>query len=85
MAGAFYSANATVGAHGAVPITPNDSTEFPTTRGIYVGGTGAINVEMADGQTVLFSAVPTGVILPIQVVKVLTSGGTTATNLVALY
>lgn len=80
---AYRTSNATVAAHGAVAITPNDSTEIPITRSIYVGGTGNINVVMADGQTVLFSNVAVG-IFPIQVQQVL-STSTTASLLVALY
>lgn len=80
---AHRSADATVAAHGAVAITPSDSTEIPVTRSLYVGGTGNINVTMADGQTLIFSSVPVG-ILPIQVTKVL-STSTTASSLIALY
>lgn len=79
----YRSANATVAAHGAVAITPSDVTVIPTTRSIYVGGTGNINVVMADGQTALFSNVAVG-IFPIQVQQVL-STSTTASLLVALY
>ena len=83
--GAHLSANATVSAHGAVAIIPNDSTVIPVTRAIYVGGTGDIAVRTPDNETsVVFRAVPAGVIFPIQVDMVLTTG-TTATNLVALY
>lgn len=80
---AYRSANATVSAHGAVAVTPSDVTILETTRALYVGGTGNINVTMADGQTVLFTAVPVG-IFPVQVSQVL-STSTTATNIVALY
>lgn len=77
------SANSTAPAHGAAAITPNDSTDFPVTRSIFVGVTGNVAVRMADGMTITFSNVPVG-ILPIQVDKVLATG-TTATNIVALY
>lgn len=80
---AYRHANATVSAHGAALITPSDSAVIPITRGIFVGGAGNINVRMADGNTILFTGVNTG-ILPIQVDMVL-STSTTATNLVALY
>ena len=70
-------------AHGAVAITPNDSTVFPTCRSIYVGTAGILRVRMADGQTTTFPTVAAG-IFPIQVDKVL-STTTTATNLIALY
>jgi hypothetical protein len=83
--GAHLSANATVSAHGAVAITPNDSTVIPVTRAVYVGGAGDIAVRLPDNETpVTFVGVPAGIIFPIQVDKVLTTG-TTATNLVAMY
>ena len=83
---AFRHANNTVSAHGAVAVTPNNSTVIPITRALWVGGTGNISVRMADGQTVLFSNVPVGV-LPIQVDQVHANspGTTTATLIVALY
>lgn len=80
---AFRDADATVAAHGAVAVTPSDATVFPVCRSIYVGGTGNINARMADGQTVVFSAVAVG-IFPIQVDMIM-STSTTATNIVALY
>jgi len=49
---------------------------------LYVGGTGDINCVTASGQTVLFTAVPQGIWMPVQVKQVL-STGTTATLLVA--
>lgn len=80
---AHRTADATVAAHGAFLVTPGDATFIPVTRALYVGGTGNLNVRMADDQTVLFTAVPVG-IFPIQVDQVL-STSTTATNIVALY
>jgi hypothetical protein len=84
MAGSYRSANATVAAHSAFVVTPSDATIIPATRGLYIGGAGNINVVMAeDENTVLFTAVPAGFILPIQVIQVL-STSTTATAIVAL-
>ena len=84
MAGSYRTANATVSAHSAFVVTKSDSTILPVTRGLYIGGTGDVNVVMAeDENTVLFSAVPAGTILPIQVIKVM-STSTTATLIVAL-
>jgi hypothetical protein len=83
MAGKHSTANATVSAHGAVAVTPSDATVFATTRALYVGVSGDVAVQMADGQTVTFTAVPVG-IFPVQVIQVL-STGTTATDMVRLY
>jgi hypothetical protein len=70
-------------AYDGVAITPSDATIIPTTRAIYVGVTGNINVRMASGNTVLFSNVAVGV-FPIQVDQVL-STSTTATTMIAMY
>ena len=79
----YRTADATVSAYDAKAVTPSDSTDLRPTRALYVGGEGDIQVEMALGSVVTFSAVPVG-ILPIQVVKVY-STSTTATNILALY
>jgi len=81
--GKHLSANATVSAHGAVAITLSDTVVIPTTRAIYVGTSGNIRVQTADGQDVTFANVPVGV-FPLQVEKVY-STSTTASDLIALY
>lgn len=69
----------------AFAITPSDSDELETeTRAIYVGNGGAIKVKMAGGETVTFSGVPTGTVLPISVDQVFTTD-TSASGLVGLY
>ncbi len=69
-------------AAGAYRVVPSDSADLSqTSRGIYIGGTGHLVVEMINdpvGTTVLWSALPVGTILPIQVRKILATG-TTAT------
>lgn len=81
---AYRTADATVSAIGTVAVTPSDSTVLALTRGLYVGGAGAVAVRMANGTTGTFSAVSAGTLLPFQVDKVL-STGTTATLIQALY
>lgn len=73
-------------AGSAFAITPSDATPlFRVTRGIYVGGTGDIECIMADtGATVVFNAVPQGVILPVRVTHVKATN-TTATLLRGMY
>ena len=57
---------------GGFAITPSDTIVFgSTTRGIYVGGLGNVNAVLVNGDTVLFTAVPVGTILPIQAKQVL--------------
>ena len=83
--GAYRSAAATAPAHGAAIVTKSDVTVIPVTRALYVGGTGDLNLHFPDqNQTVLFSAVPAGTVLPVQVDQVL-STSTTATLIVALW
>lgn len=69
---------------GGVAVTKSDTTVLAPTRGIFVGGTGNLTVDFADGTTdVLITAPVVGTILPISVVKV--KAATTATAIVALY
>lgn len=71
------------GAWGAVVVTKSDSTVIPTTRALWIGGTGNVTVEFASTSTpVELTNVPVG-ILPVQVIRVLAA--TTATGIVALY
>lgn len=84
MAGAFRTANATVAAHGAASVTLSDSAEIPVTRSLFIGVGGNVQVQMADGQTVIFKNTNTGSILPVQVTKVFTTN-TTATDIIALF
>lgn len=83
---AYLSADATVSAHRASAVTTSDSTIYQQpTRALYIGGSGNITVDMADGGTsVLFAGVLSGTILPIQVTRIYATG-TTATSIVALY
>ncbi len=78
----------------AIAVTVSDSTNINfggkggPTRGLYVGSGGDISVEMAgaglNDATVIFVAVPTGTLLPIQITRV-NSTGTTASSLTAIW
>jgi hypothetical protein len=68
---------------GAV-ITPNDGADIANTSlALWVGGAGNLNVDLADGGTVLVSGIPAGTLLPLRVKRV-RSTSTTATLIVAL-
>ena len=68
----------------AVAVTPDDNNDLAyVSRAIYVGGAGNLEVVMLDGQTVVFSGVTAGTVLPIRVTRV-KSGSTTATLILAL-
>ena len=82
---AYLTADATVSAHRATAVVTSDTNIYAQpTRGLYVGGSGNLTVDMADGGVaVTFVGVQGGTILPIQVTRVYVA--TTATSIVALY
>lgn len=51
---------------------------------LYVGVTGDVKVKTAAGNDVVFTGVPAGSFMPVQVTQVFATG-TTATNIVALW
>jgi hypothetical protein len=69
----------------AVAVTPSDSTPLASpARALFIGGAGTLTVDTAGGETsVLFSAVPAGATITLQVTKVHATG-TSATGVVAL-
>ncbi len=83
----YFDAQATsldAPAAGAFSVTPSDSLSLPvTTRAVYVGGGGALVVEMKSGGTVTFENLPDAALLPVRVSKVLEAS--TATDIVGLY
>lgn len=69
------------------PVTKSDATVLPVTRALYIGGAGDVAVKFEDdpsGTAVTLSGAAAGSIIPVRVVKVM-STNTTATNIVALY
>ena len=70
----------------AVVVTPHDTNDLTAyTRAIYVGGIGNLTVVMAgSGNTVTFTAIPVGTILPIAVSRIKATL-TTATLIVAMW
>jgi hypothetical protein len=72
-------------ARNAVAVTPsNDDDLTYTSRAVFVGTGGNLNVDMASGDTVLLTAVPAGAFLPISVNRI-RSTSTTASNIVAFW
>lgn len=73
------------GAFRAVAVTKSDTTRLDTTRGVWVGGAGDLAVIFAgDTAAVTLVGVNAGTLLPIQVIKVM-STNTSASDIVALY
>jgi hypothetical protein len=72
-------------AENAFAISPHDTDELTkATRYLYIGGAGAVKLTTINGDTVTFTALPVGTLLPIRA-KLVFSTGTTATNLLGLY
>lgn len=71
-------------ADSAALVTPSASPLASPSRALYIGGAGNVNVTTVGGDTVLFSSLAAGTILPVRVSHVL-STNTTATNIVALW
>jgi hypothetical protein len=74
----------TGGASKAFLVTPNDSTDLPHVSRIFVGGAGNVNVDTFGGQTILFTGVTAGSMLPV-VCRRVRVATTTATNMVGVY
>jgi hypothetical protein len=71
-------------AEGGAVLTKSDTVVYaPMFRAFYVGGAGAVAVRGKDGNSVTFSAVPVGTIVPIRFDQLL-STGTDATLVVGL-
>jgi hypothetical protein len=66
----------------AAAVTPSDTTAV-SFRGVWVGGAGNLAVVTEGGNTVTFTAVPAGTLLPVAV-KAVNATNTTATNIVGL-
>ncbi|HTK34467.1 MAG TPA: hypothetical protein VL358_04165 [Caulobacteraceae bacterium] len=65
---------------GAIAVTPSDTTQLGLV-GVYVGAAGDLAVVGGDGGAVTFPSVPAGVIIPMAITKVKTTG-TTASGIV---
>lgn len=81
---AYRNADATVSSYDARAVTTSNTTNIAPTRGLYIGATGNVVVDMAYGTTITFVDVQGGTILPVQVTRIYATG-TTATSIVALY
>ena len=69
---------------GATTITPSDTVNLATPSVVYVGVGGTVKVTTAQGDDVSFVGLLAGGIIPVQVIRVW-STGTAATNLVRVY
>lgn len=69
---------------GATTFIKSDTTNLPTPSVIYVGVTGDVKVTTAQGDDTVFVGIPAGTVVPVQVIRVW-STGTTATSMLRIY
>lgn len=71
-------------ADGAFDITPSDTENLTqATRGLYVGVSGDVKVDMVNGDTVTYISLAAGIVHPLRVRKVY-STDTSATNIIGI-
>jgi hypothetical protein len=68
----------------AAAVTPSDTNNLREPSIIWVGTAGNVKVTTAQGTDVVFTAVPGGTVLPVQVIRVWATG-TAATNIVRIF
>lgn len=72
-------------AENAFAVTPNNDADLAEdTRGLYVGVSGDVKVDLVGGTTVTFVNLAAGVIHPIRARRVYATG-TDATSIVGVY
>jgi len=69
---------------GAFAITTSDTANLQNVAIVFVGVGGTIKVTTANGDVVTFTGVAAGTVLPVQVLRVW-STGTTATTMIGIY
>lgn len=68
----------------AAAVTPSDSSDLSNTAlCLYIGGSGNVSLDTAEGNTVTFVGLTAGTILPVRTKRV-RSTSTIATSIVAL-
>lgn len=55
---------------GAQAVTPSDTIDLGNPSVIYVGTAGNVQVTTANGDIVTFTSVPSGSVIPVQVIRV---------------
>lgn len=72
-------------AENAFAVTPSDDTDLAEdTRGLYVGVSGDVKVDLVGGTTVTFVGLAAGVLHPLRVKRVYETG-TDAEDIVGVY
>ena len=68
----------------AEAVIVSDTTIFPPSV-VYAGGGGAVRVTTSQGSDVTFSGLNPGSVIPVQVIRVWSTGTTPTTNLVRIF
>lgn len=88
MSDSFSSHNTSLNspARSAFAITPSDSIDLPeTTRAIYTGVGGTMVCILAgDTTAVTFDSLPAGVVIPLRIRRILSTGTTSSMQLIGL-
>lgn len=69
---------------GALAVTPSDTVNLDSPSVIYVGAGGSVRITDAQGNQTTFAGLSAGQTIPVQVIRVW-STGTTATSLIRIY
>jgi hypothetical protein len=70
---------------GAFAITPNDNFNLQNVAVVYAGASGNVKVTTANGDIVTFNGVLAGTVIPVQVLRVWSTGSTSGMNLIGIY
>lgn len=68
----------------AAAVTPSDTVNFAEPSVVWIGTAGNVKVTTAQGSDVVFTSVPGGTVLPVQVLRVWATG-TVAQNIVRIF
>ena len=79
-----HSPSLTAPATDGASVIPGPAPLPQVSRALWVGGGGALTVELAEGATVTLAGVPGGTLLALRV-RAVPSTGTSATDIVALW
>ena len=69
----------------AAAVTTSDTLTLPQPSIIYSGSGGSVKVTTAQGTDITFTGLAPGSIIPVQVIRVWTTGTTTTTGIVAIF
>lgn len=69
----------------AAAVTTSDTKNLPQPSIIYTGAGGSVKVTTADGTDITFTGLNAGSVIPVQVIRVWSTGTTTTSGIVAIF